>query len=458
VTSAPLGPPPVAAPARADGRWRAGFTPRSLALLGAGLIWIAPAWIDRRAILAAALWNGLVLALCALDLRRLPAPSRLRVRRVWGGPLALGVRQHVTLELENRGDVAVEASLIDEAAPSLRRDLPELQVVAPAGGAASATYDVEPRERGDATAGAVAIRYRSPWRLAERWAGAPLVQTARVYPDLPDARRHAMHLIRSRQIAQEKRRARLIGRGREFESLREFRPGDEPRDICWTATARRGKLVSRVYQPERSQAVWILVDAGRLLRARVARHTKLDGTVNAALALAQVALTAGDRVGLLAYGRHVQQRIAPARGPLHLRALVEALAAVRAEPGEADHAAAAGAVLAVQKRRALIVWLTDLAETAGVPDVIESASAMVPRHVVLFVVLRQPDVAALAAAPPADAPELYRVLAAQETIARREALLHGLRQRGALAIEVAPGELSGAVVDRYLTVKEQNLV
>ena len=91
---------------------------------------------------------------------------------------------------------------------------------------------------------------------------------------------------------------RQRGRGREFESLREFRAGDEYREICWTASARRGHLVTKVNQVERSQTVWIVLDAGRLLRARVGGPSKLDYAVNAALSLAHVASLSGDNVGL----------------------------------------------------------------------------------------------------------------------------------------------------------------
>jgi uncharacterized protein (DUF58 family) len=273
-----------------------------------------------------------------------------------------------------------------------------------------------------------------------------------------EGRQQAMYLIRSRQVALEKRRAKRFGGGREFDNLRDYRPGDERRDVCWSASARRGKLVTKVYQPERSQTVWLLVDAGRLLRARIEDRALLDATVTAALTLAQVVLASGDRVGLLAYGRRLQQRVAPARGGNHLRTLVEALAVVRGEAVEADHAAAAAAILAAQKRRALIVWLTDVAETAGTPDVIEHALRMAPSHVVLFAVLRQPEIGALAAAIPHSASEMYRVMSAQEALERREALLHGLGQRGALVLEVAPTELSGGLVDRYLEVKERGLL
>ena len=458
MTIRPLAPAAMAAPAESARRWAFAFTPRLVLLLAAGLVVLVPAWIDDRAAFGLALWNLLVFLLWVVDARRLPAPGDLQLHRRWPGPLAIGRRAAVDLAIENRSHTFVHAWLTDHLPGALRRELTEVEIAAPGGATASAQYFVDPRERGDLPVSILAIRYRTAWGLAERWAVAPLEQQVRVYPDLHEARHHSMYLVRSRQVAIEKRRARATGLGRDFESLRDYRQGDEIRDICWSATSRRAKLVTRVYQPERSQAVWIIVDGGRLLRARVGRQTKLDCMVNAALALAEVALTAGDRVALLTYGRRVHQRIAPDRGPRHLRRIVEALATVPAQPVEADHAGAAASVLANQKQRALIVWLTDLAETAGIPDVIESASGMSPRHAVVFAIMGQPEMTALGAAVPETLSDSYRMLAAQETLERRDGLLRGLRHRGVMALEVNPGDLTPALVDQYLRVKERNLV
>ena len=186
--------------------------------------------------------------------------------------------------------------------------------------------------------------------------------------------------------------------------------------------------------------------------------TRTIVSVTAALTLTQVALGSGDRVGLLAYGRRLQHRLAPARGAGHLRTVVEALATVKADGVDADHAGSVDSLLTAQKRRALIVCLTEIAETAGVPDVIEQAMTMSSRHVVLFAVMRQPEMQELAARSPASSAEMYRVAAAQEALDRREALLHGLRQRGALVLEVSPAELSAGVVDRYLETRERGLL
>lgn len=456
--AARLAPSPVAGEAQLAGRAAVALTPRSLWLLAAGLIFVAPAWLDHRALFLLLVWDAAVVVVIAVNVHRLTSPSGIHVVRTWSAPLTIGSPSHVRLDIHNRGNVALDIRVADYVSGQLRRDLPEMDLAVAARGSSSVTYDIAPSARGDAAMGQVSLRWRDAWALVDRWGLVPLAQEVRVYPSLEEGQRQAMYLIRSRQIALEKRRAKRFGGGRDFESLRDYRAGDEPRDISWTVSAKRGKLVTKVYQPERSQTVWLLVDAGRLLRARIGSRTILDETVTAALTLAQVALASGDRVGLLAYGRRVQHRIAPSRGAGHLRALVEALATVHADGVEADHAGAAAAMLGAQKRRALIVWLTEVAETAGVPEVIENALRMAPSHVVLFGVVRQPEISALAASVPQSTGEMYRVMSAQETLERREALLHGLQQRGALVVEMSPAALSEGLVDRYLEVKERGLL
>ena len=143
---------------------------------------------------------------------------------------------------------------------------------------ASVRYRVEPQERGDCNTGPLYIRYRSPLGLAERWAKAPLAQTVRVYPALRTGEEQQIFLARSRQIDLQLRQTRQRGLGRDFESLRDYREGDDMRDICWTATARRGNLITRQYQTERSQPVWIVLDCGRLMRSRVVAAPGDQGT------------------------------------------------------------------------------------------------------------------------------------------------------------------------------------
>ena len=449
-------PPEISSAARSYKRIGFAFGDRFFMLLFVGLVWLGPAFFDRRFVYAMLAWDGFVLLLWFIDVARMPPPAQLAVKRRWHSPAALSIESELSLILENSSPSSIQAKLIDTAPLQLRTEPPSISVRAPGRSEGIGFYRIRPMQRGDAKLGHCYIRYQSVFRIAERWARAPLEQTIRIYPDLEDAKRHSMYLLRSRQIALEKRHTRVRGIGREFESLREYQDGDEYRDICWTASARRAKLVTRVYQMERSQTIWIVIDSGRLMRARVGSFSKLDKAVNSALSLAQVALYSGDRVGLIAYGRGIRQQVPAAKGSAHLRQLIERLALVHEEGAEADHLHMAGRLLTDQKRRSLIVWLTDLAETAMTPEVIEAASMMMPRHLVLFVVIGQPDLGELASKVPKSESEMYRVAAAQEMLHRRELLLSRLRERGALAMEVSYGSVSPVLINAYLQIKERN--
>jgi len=253
---------------------------------------------------------------------------------------------------------------------------------------------------------------------------------------------------------------RQRGLGREFESLREYWPGDDLRDVCWTGFGAARQLVTRQFQAERSQSVWIVLDTGRLLRARVRdgdgrEYTKLDYACSTAVALAQLALFSGDRVGLLGYGpAGAAAAFAGARGG--------AYAAVSGVAGPIEAGVRGGRSSAgdcdpgrLQPRRSLILWITDLAESAMRPEVIDGAAQLLHRHVVLFVAMAQPEVAAIARAVPETVEEMFRSAAAQEMASRRELLLARLRDQGALTLDTLPGLMTAAVLNHYLGIKER---
>jgi len=131
---------------------------------------------------------------------------------------------------------------------------------------------------------------------------------------------------------------------------------------------------------------------------------------------------------------------------------------VTGEAVEADHALAADSLLERHRRRSLVVWITDLAETAATPDVIEAASRLLSRHLVLFAVVGEPELRALAARRPHSPGQMYQYVAAQQIIQRRELLLRRMRVQGAIAMEFLPGRLSPEIVNHYLQIKWKGLL
>jgi uncharacterized protein (DUF58 family) len=419
------------------------------------MLWIGLLFWSRQFLYGLMLWDAVLLIAWLVDLQNLKSVSQIVIERQFISALALEESVTVRLTVNNMARSPIRLSIVDDLPPQLRSTPAELSLKIPGGQERIAEYEAQPSERGDYEVGRIYLRCQTLLGLAQRWAEVDLRQQVRVYPSLQAAKRHHMFLLRSRRIELERRLLRQHGQGKEFEYLREFRDGDELRDICWTATARRGKPVTRVHRAERNQVVWLVIDCGRLMRARIGTLSKLDFAVDTALNLSQVAAFGGDRTALLAYGSRIRERLAPGRGNTHMRSILNQLARVRGEASEADHLLAATTLMNMQSRRSLIVWITDLSETAMTPEVVQAATQMSRRHLVLFAVIGQPDLKRVAAESPDDPEQLYRYTAAIETLHRRDLLLARMREHGTLAMEVDAHEISTVVMNRYLELKER---
>jgi uncharacterized protein (DUF58 family) len=283
-------------------------------LLLLGTLWFVPAFFVRRFVWGVMVWDATVLIFALIDGWLLPAPRLIEATRSWVSAAVLGGASEVELAVLQRGRRLLLCRVMDDLPVAFMQAPQWLPLTCYPGIPATLRYTFTPRQRGDHPAGKLYVRYRSPLGLLERWSAADLTQTVRIYPAAHTAQEQNLFLARNRQLELQLRKQRQRGLGRDFETLRDYLDGDDLRDVCWKASARRGALITKQYQTERSQAVWLLIDAGRLLQARVSGYTKLDYATATALAMSQLALASGDRVGVLAYGRDTQQLIAPRRG------------------------------------------------------------------------------------------------------------------------------------------------
>lgn len=470
------------------GRWAGfGLTARTLLLFCAGLVLAIPAFWQPRRIGFMLAWDALLAVLCGVDAVRLPRPESLTVTRRFVASPQLGEPTRVETTVRMDADTVIDGRVVDDLHPALvaKPEVQRVEVFPREEAVCSQT--IWPAERGDLAMGKVFLRYRGALGLVERWAAAELLtatekpQRVRVFPAHEDSRgRAAFFLLRARQIDLQRRRLQLRGAGREFESLRDFQQGDELRSISWTATARRGKLVARQFTAERSQQVWVVLDAGRLSRTafelrrgepelvgetvmeRDRAHrmtvTQLDQATTAAVMLAQVVGGSGDKFAMMAYGREIKQVLPPGAGVVHTRLLVDLLSQTRAEGAEADHLNAVARLKSLQRRRGLMVWITELVDSAGRPELVTAASELVRRHLVVLVLLKHPELEELAARVPTTREEMFHSAAAQEMLERRRETVAQLERRGVLIVETTAEEIGVRAVSEYLEVKARGLL
>ncbi len=141
-----------------------------------------------------------------------------------------------------------------------------------------------------------------------------------------------------------------------------------------------------------------------------------------------------------------------------MRAIMDHLATVEAEPGEANHPGAAARLLLAQSRRSLVIWITDLPDTAITPEVFEGASVLLGRHLLIFATMADSEVNSLASQKNVTAEGIFDSAAAMDVLHRRERLMASLRGRGAHTIEVNSDQLAREIVKEYIALKERELI
>jgi uncharacterized protein (DUF58 family) len=425
----------------------AGFVPLSLSWQHAGLRWATLAY------------DCVLLLVAFVDSRLSRWPAAVRIEREFSSRFAVAAETEVRLKASNNSDRAVTLILKDEYPPEMKlTNLREGRIRVEPQTTATLHYTLTPPRRGRFEFGQAAVRYLSHLGLVwnEVHASSPI--NIKVYPNMRRARQAELKALGARSLVASHRRTSWRGEGREFESLRDYVRGDELRHIAWTATARRGKLVTRQYQIERDQTIMIALDAGRLMTARIESETKLDAAVHATLALMSAAARGGDNSGLVVFGRQIKTYLPPKRGVEHLEATLEALHAIEPEMIEPSYARAFQFIAANCKRRALVIVLTDLVDEEGSRDLLTSLKLLRPRHLPLVVTIGDRDLKSVVRDAPESAHDLFTQSVAEEIIHQREAALRLVESQGGLALDVNAAALTPALLETYLRVKERGLL
>ena len=360
---------------------------------------------------------------------------RYRVTSGWGRPLGVSLHEALPANFLSGGVDSVERRLEPRGT---------LDLVGSVTGVA----------RGEADLGDVALRVRSTLGLVARTLRYQRDDRVLVAPSLAGVRRFRWLAVHQRLAAVGVRSTPRRGEGRTFASLRDYVVGDDPRHIDWKASARRARPITREYTIEQSQTVYLLVDAGRSMTQLAGEFSRFEYALSSALVLADVASTAGDRIGAMVFDDQVRALVPAQRGRGALQALRTALVPVQPTLVEPDYAAAFRTLAVRQRKRALLVLLTDVIDARAARALLGHLTRGASRHLALVVALR--NEALLGAARPtedAGVRALYTSAAAEELIAERATALQRMRDAGIVVLDVAPDAMAAAIVNEYLELK-----
>jgi uncharacterized protein (DUF58 family) len=422
-----------------------------LAAIGALPVGIlAPSWTGMLAVNAP-------LSLAILCDYALAAPVRtLRFTRSGDTTVRLGDSAEVHLAVTNPSRRRLRARLRDAWPPSSwipgseqaasRHDL-----TVPAGERRRVTTVLRPTRRGDRHSARVTVRSYGPLGLAARQGNHDVPWTVRVLPPFTSRKHLPSRLARLREL--DGRTSVLVrGQGTEFDSLREYVPGDDTRSIDWRATARHATVAVRTWRPERDRHILVVLDTGRTSAGRVGDVPRLDASMDAALLLTALASRAGDRVDLLAYDRRIRALVQGRSAKDLLPAVVDALAPLEPELVETDARGLSAAALIHAPRGSLIVLLTTLEAAPIEEGLLPVLPQLTKRHTVLVASVSDPRTEAMTHAR-GTAEAVYEAAAGTQTQAQRRRTGEQLQRQGVTVVDANPENLAPALADAYLALK-----
>jgi uncharacterized protein (DUF58 family) len=341
---------------------------------------------------------------------------------------------------------------VDAAPVRLRQAVPASLSLQPETADGRLHGELLPRRRGRALLPPATARVTGPLGLA-RWdhdVGEPTELL--VYPDLPTARRLALAVRQGRFATSGRVMRGALGLGTDFESLRDYAPDDDVRQINWRATARLQRPISNQYRLDQDRDVVLAVDTGRLMASPLAPdRDRLDTALDAMAAVALVADELGDRCGVLAFDRTVRAHVSPRRRGG--AAVINATFALAPTAVDSDYELAFRRVGG--GKRALVMVFTDLLEEAAAQPLVEAVPVLARRHAVVVVSARDPDLTTLTTTPPVRPVDAYAAAVAVGVLADRAAAVRSIEAAGASVVEADPTLLAAACVQAYLRLKRR---
>ena len=399
----------------------------------------------------------LILATIVGDMLASVPASRLVISIETPARLFVGAVGEVEVRVDQNARVRpVEFTMLAEQTGQADRPRP---VVAQAGpdGVATAVLNIHARRRGVVDVAAVWLRWRGPLGLAEHVIRHPVAKKIDVLPDVRGIHSAALQFF-SRDAIGGVKVQQQKGDGAEFESLRDHAAGLDNRYIDWKRSAKHRKLLSKEFRIERNHQIILAFDTGHLMLEPIGGITRLDHVIKSGLLLAWISLRNSDHVGIFGFDARVRQYIPPFRGLAWFTQLQRGAARLAYRAEETNFTLGLAELNARLKRRALVVLFTEFIDTTTAELLLESMQRTANRHAVIFVTLRDPTLARIVDAQPADFRAVAESVVTHDLMRDRAIVLERLERMGVHCLDVPVDGLAVSLINRYIMIKGKGLI
>jgi len=399
-------------------------------------------------------------SLCLIDLLRLLMLKNISCERLAPGKMSLGLWHDVKITLHYQASFLsarqIKVTVFDHHPVNCEvQNLPQLCQITSAQWL-ELSYSIKPLKRGNEVFSAVQCLVYSPWSF---WLKNQLFKHSShtmVYPNFAAISHYALLATHNKLSQLGIKKVRRRGEGMDFNQLREYREGDSLKQIDWKATSRLRKLISREYQDEKDQEIIFLLDCGRRMLSHDDELSHFDHALNAMLLLSYVALNQGDAVGFATFANSInktsQRWLKAKKGKANIQTLLNNVYDLHASAQTPDYTKAATQLLLRQKKRALIIILTNLRDEDN-HDVLSALELLKKKHLVILANLKEQVLEQAMNQTVENFSDALLVASSCEYLSQRQKLLNTLNVHGINYLDSQPDKLALKLVNHYLSIK-----
>ena len=320
------------------------------------------------------------------------------------------------------------------------------------------TYQLRPVKRGEYSFGKIRVFTSTSIGLISRRYSLGIPQTVKVYPSYIMLHQYELMAISNNLSELGIKKIRKIGHHTEFESIKEYVKGDDYRTINWKASARRHNLMVNVFQDERSQQIYSVIDKGRLMQSAFNGMTFLDRAINASLVLSYVAIHRDDKAGIVTFEEKFDTFIPASKQSGQMQNILESLYKQQTTFGESDYSSLYIHINKYISKRSLLIIYTNFDSLVGMERQVAYLRQLARQHVVLAVFFENVELNNFAAKKPDTTEDYFKQVVAEKFIFEKRLIVSKLKQYGIYSLLTDPENLSVNVINKYLELKSKRII
>lgn len=382
----------------------------------------------------------------------------IKAERTVAKVLSMGDDNEVALSFENSSKIPLNLEIIDEIPFQFQKRNFNLLTKLPPNETNTLTYRLRPPSRGEYVFGNINIFSISNIGLVKRRHVTPAETTVAVYPSTVLMKKFELFSVQRYSSGMGVRKIRRIGHSYEFDHIRSYVTGDDPRSINWKASGRRSQLMVNNFVDEKAQQIYCLLDKSRAMQMPFDGLTLLDHAINTTLMISSVALQKHDKSGLLSFSNKIGTIIKAGTGKKQLHQIYKALYREKENQYEADYELMYNAIRRFAGGRSLLFLFTNFESVYAMERLLPILRRINRLHLLVVVFFKNSQITELAETVGNDVQEVYSKTIARKFLLEKEFIARELKKHKMQVVFTTPEDLPVGTINKYFELKARGMI